>query len=496
MVEWSNTTRCKRVAFGLRGFESLSAHKMLDLEKHNLLVATVREQVENFYLAKKPVRIYHESTNSTRPFDLKKGEVIDVSKLNNILEINTNEQYVLVEPNVSMAKLVEATLKYNLIPPIVMEFPEITVGGGIQGGAGESSSFKWGLFHNTCTEYEIVLGNSDLKKASSSENPDLFYGTAGSYGSLGIMTAIKIKLIPAKKFVHLTYNPVHSFDEAVDLIKKYSVDNDVEYLDAIMYSEKSGVVMMGKLSDKENFPVSKFLGAWDDWFYIHAKKVIKNNEKREEVIPLQDYLFRYDRGAFWMGEVALRGWLKMPFIKLTRFVFNPILKAKQLYRFLHAIQFSQQFIIQDVSVPEEGVADFMKSVSNNWHIFPLWLCPLKPGGQDRLSPNTIKTNLVINVGVWGEVNHKFEEFIKINKDFEILLGQNGGRKTLYAHSYYTREEFWKIYDLPWYSELRKKYHAEVVFPDIYDKVHVKGKIEASIVKGVFRFFKSPFKLSN
>src|SRR3989344_3937688 len=26
MVEWSNTTRCKRVAFGLRGFESLSAH--------------------------------------------------------------------------------------------------------------------------------------------------------------------------------------------------------------------------------------------------------------------------------------------------------------------------------------------------------------------------------------------------------------------------------------------------------------------------------------
>ena len=28
MVEWSNTTRCKRVAFGLRGFESLSAHKM------------------------------------------------------------------------------------------------------------------------------------------------------------------------------------------------------------------------------------------------------------------------------------------------------------------------------------------------------------------------------------------------------------------------------------------------------------------------------------
>jgi len=30
MVEWSNTTRCKRVAFGLRGFESLSAHQVIE----------------------------------------------------------------------------------------------------------------------------------------------------------------------------------------------------------------------------------------------------------------------------------------------------------------------------------------------------------------------------------------------------------------------------------------------------------------------------------
>ena len=33
MVEWSNTTRCKRVAFGLRGFESLSTHTMNNIEQ-------------------------------------------------------------------------------------------------------------------------------------------------------------------------------------------------------------------------------------------------------------------------------------------------------------------------------------------------------------------------------------------------------------------------------------------------------------------------------
>lgn len=48
-----------------------------------------------------------------------------------------------------MDRLVEETLKYGLIPPVVMEFPGITVGGGYSGTSGESSSFKHGFFDRT-----------------------------------------------------------------------------------------------------------------------------------------------------------------------------------------------------------------------------------------------------------------------------------------------------------------------------------------------------------
>jgi FAD/FMN-containing dehydrogenase len=58
-----------------------------------------------------------------------------------------------------MDKLVEATLEYGLIPPVVMEFPGITVGGGYAGSAGESSSFKYGYFDQTVNSVEIVLAN-------------------------------------------------------------------------------------------------------------------------------------------------------------------------------------------------------------------------------------------------------------------------------------------------------------------------------------------------
>lgn len=47
----------------------------------------------------------------------------------------------------------------------------------------------------------------------------------------------------------------------------------------------------------------------------------------------------------------------------------------------------------------------------------------------------------------------------------------GGQKWLYAHTYYTKEEFEEIYDTKAYVGLREKYHAGYL-PTVYDKVKV------------------------
>ena len=44
-------------------------------------------------------------------------------------------------------------------------------------------------------------------------------------------------------------------------------------------------------------------------------------------------------------------------------------------------------------------------------------------------------------------------------------------KCLYAHAYYTEQEFWDIYDEKKYMELRNQYHAESL-PSVYEKVRV------------------------
>ena len=121
--------------------------------------------------------------------------------MNHILDIDLERRVALVEPNVSMAQLVDATIARGFIPPVVMEFPAITVGGGFAGSAGESSSFRYGFFDRTVNWIEFVLATGEVVKASAQERSDLFYGAAGSCGTLGTATLFEIQLIEAKEHV-------------------------------------------------------------------------------------------------------------------------------------------------------------------------------------------------------------------------------------------------------------------------------------------------------
>lgn len=103
--------------------------------------------------------------------------------------MDTNEAlFILLRSNVYLTPYVfeflpesdpQKPVKYGLIPPVVMEFPGITAGGGFAGTGGESSSYKYGYFNETVNSVEMVLGNGDIVTASEKENSDLFYGASG-----------------------------------------------------------------------------------------------------------------------------------------------------------------------------------------------------------------------------------------------------------------------------------------------------------------------------
>jgi len=73
--------------------------------------------------------------------------------------------------------------------------------------------------------------------------------------------------------------------------------------------------------------------------------------------------------------------------------------------------------------------------------------------------------------LWGPGPTEYKSFVRVNREIEAKVTELGGVKTLYAHTYYTEEEFFTVYDRSRYEKLRKKYNAEGL-PSVWEKTRV------------------------
>lgn len=339
---------------------------------------------------------------------------VDTSMLTNVLGVDRKQRLAYVESNVPMDKLVDETMKHGFIPPVVMEFPGITVGGGFQGTSGESSSFRHGFFDRTVKGVEVVLADGQVVVASEDAYTDLFRGAASSFGTLGVATLLVLELIEAKQYVSLTYIKVQSMTEAVDLVREQENNPKVDYIDGLLFAKDHGVVCLGHLSDDiaPNTQVQSFNAPWDRWFYLNAKKLSTHRDQWTETVPIVDYLFRYYRGAFQVAVYAFQYFLN-PFNCITHRVLDYFMRTRVMYHVLHKSGHAERYIIQDVATPYAKTVEFLDYLDEEFRHYPLWLCPLRVRGkspesthrllaEDLIVPSqTSEPKMMMNFGVCG-----------------------------------------------------------------------------------------------
>ncbi|KAF1973097.1 FAD binding domain-containing protein [Bimuria novae-zelandiae CBS 107.79] len=460
------------------------------MDRHKEAVERIRHRIAQFHQNKTPFRVYHGSTNSTRHANFDRDALVDISSLNNVISIDHTRKVAVVEPNVPMDTLVRETKKLGLLPPVVMEFPGITVGGGFVGTAGESSSFQYGFFDRTVLSVEVVLADGQVVHCSESEQKELFDGLRGSFGTLGVLTMVEIQLIELERHVEVTYHPVSSINGAMEMLQEeVARDSDADYIDGILFSHNSGVIVTGRLTDKtpsSTLPLRTFSKPWDEWFWIHAKSLSSRTTPTTELVPVEDYLFRYDRGAFWMGMYAFKHFM-VPFTWLTRIILDYFMHTRIMYHALHASGHTDRYIIHDVAFPAPNAASFAHYVNNTFGVYPLWLCPVRKDGRSSMGHPKAFTGAVagksegeayegpyINIGVWGPYPSSEAEYVRANRELEQKVKELGGLKWLYSRVFYTEDEWWEIYDKNKYDALREKFHASTL-PSIWDKVRDHGR---------------------
>lgn len=82
------------------------------------------------------------------------------------------------------------------------------------------------------------------------ENSDLFHAIPWSCGTLGFLVAAEIKIVPAKPWVKLRYEPVRGLEKICQRFTEASKDKENTFVEGIQFSLDSAVIMTGTMTDR------------------------------------------------------------------------------------------------------------------------------------------------------------------------------------------------------------------------------------------------------
>ena len=148
---------------------------------------------------------------------LKGGIVMDMKRMNKIIEINPQSRYALIEAGVTSGQLLAYLNKNHpdLQPPIPDAPPSITIAGNaLIHGSGYLSQ-KYGDHGAMINGIEVVLADGEVYKFGScavsdywftrGPIPDLIGLFISSFGTMGIVTKLSIKLFPKPKMRDIVF---------------------------------------------------------------------------------------------------------------------------------------------------------------------------------------------------------------------------------------------------------------------------------------------------
>ena len=405
---------------------------------------------------------------------------LDVRRLHRVIEIDLEHRIAEVEGMTTFEDFADAALLKGLRPPVVPELKTITIGGAVSGLGIEASSFRYGLVHEMVEEMEILCGDGTVRICRpNNENADLFHAIPNSYGSLGYILRLRVKLLPASPFVKITHQRFSDRMQFLSTMEAVCAQSThaPDFVEGVAFTPNDFVLTTARLTHDRG-PVSDYKGSQ---IYYQSLR-----SRSEDLMTMRDFLWRWDPDWFWcsrsfgMQNPLLRRLLGRWMLRSSSYW-----KIQSLYRkwkieervnairnvlYLPIERFEP--VIQDVEIPMENSSEFLEFYFREINIRPCWICPIRPLEAARnwtlyaMEPGA----LYLNFGFWGSVRTLSDGATwYINRRIESIVQNLGGRKSLYSISFFTEDEFWRIYNGIAYKKLKAKFDPRSAFQSLYQK---------------------------
>jgi len=434
------------------------------------------------------VRLSKRTSNLFRAREGGRSAGLDVSGLDGVVSLDVAGRTADVQGMCTYEDLVAVTLPKGFMPCVVPQLRTITLGGAVTGLGIESTSFRNGLPHESVLELDILTGAGEIVTARpTGEHADLFRAFPNSYGTLGYSLRLRIQLEPVHPFVRLRnvrFDTLGSLQAAIEEVvaTRQWTGAGVDFCDGVVFSPTQSYLVLGSWAD--DVPAaSDYTGP--SIYYASLR------ERGRDALTVHDYLWRWDTDWFWcsaafgaQNPLLRRVW---PASRRRSDVYHRIVALEGRYGVVRRIDKAlgkpaRERVVQDIEVPVDRTAEFLRWFGPNVGMTPIWLCPLQvrssggplgdlvPGEQPWSLYPLRAGQVYVNVGFWGTVPIRPGRADgDVNRLVEAEVSALGGHKSLYSDAYYGEEEFWALYGGEAYAGVKQRYDPDGRLLDLYAK---------------------------
>jgi len=159
--------------------------------------------------------------------------LIDTERMNAIVEINSEDMFVTVEPGITWAEMTAALAEKGLRSAFWGPFSGLraTVGGSMSQNAVSLGSGSYGCSADTALSFDIVLASGEILSTGSAAmdkaspffrhyGPDLTGLFTGDAGAFGIKARITLRLVPVPAYSGTASFGFTQFDDMADGMSK------------------------------------------------------------------------------------------------------------------------------------------------------------------------------------------------------------------------------------------------------------------------------------
>ena len=443
-------------------------------------IAEHRDRVERLAAAlrsstgrRAPAQAHQQPVPS--PAATQTGCVLDGTTLDHVIAIDRVARTAEVEGMTTYADLVDATLPHGLAPAVVPELKSITVGGATTGLGIESSSFRYGLVHETVDEFDVLVADGRVLRCSPTEHADLFLRFPELLRQPRLCDAThrqahpgRAVRAPAPRALRGRQGGTSPRSPRSARIRPATISTES--------SSATGDFVLTRATMVEQLPGDTAASDYT-WMRQYWRSL---RGRTDDYLTIGDYLWRWDTDWFWCSRNV--GAQLAP----VRMLAGP---AAPLERHLpedHARRPALPAEGARAPASARGIGDPGRGHSARRRrelpgAVPRPRSASRRSGsarsgsrRDRYPLYRLRTDTpYVNFGFWDTVRSRHPDG-HYNAIVEQLVAQHGGKKSLYSRSTFDEQAFWSLYDRRAYDALKREYDPAGRFPGLYEKTVGRG----------------------